>query len=188
VRQHGDIPADFFSSQPPDPVMQGDVLGPLPFMFEDEDGELVERRTPGMLVSQSCDFDQDQWVLFAPAFPYSDFAGSRNASSIRSNEITNLFYLPPLVDNEPLVIDFRLMQPFAKQRVQDKARTGELSRIRSFTDEGWYLLLAKLTLHFLRPQTEDERRGPSRPHLADRVRYVAWQIPAMGRYVMLGRS
>jgi hypothetical protein len=141
-----------------------------------------------MLLSQSCDFDQDQWVLFAPAFPYSDFAASSNAASIRANEITTLFYLPALVNQEAVVIDFRFAQPFAKQRVAEKLNAGTIHRTRSFTDEGWYLLLAKLTLHFLRPQAADEVRGMSVPSLAERVSYLIWQIPALARYVLEGRG
>lgn len=188
VRDHGDTWAHYFSVQIPANVMQGDVLGPLPFTFESDANELVERRALGMMVSQSCDFDEDRFALFAPAFPYADFAKQSNASSIRANEITTLFYLPPLVGSEPLVVDFRLMQPFSTGQIARKAAQGELVRERSFTDLGWYLLLAKLTLHFLRPQPEDDERSPETDVFSDRLQYALWQIPALTRYVFLPRS
>jgi hypothetical protein len=188
IRQHGEISADFFASQPPPQIVQGDVVGPLTFFIETSDGSLLERKVPGMLLSQSCDFDQDQWVLFAPAFPYKDFADGSNASSIRANQITTMFYLPAVVHEEAVVIDFRLTQPFAKKLIAEKLTSGTIRRNRSFTDEGWYLLLAKLTLHFLRPQPTDEVRGVSLPSLRERVVYLMWQIPALGRYLVEGRG
>lgn len=188
IRQHGDISADFFASPPNDRLMQGDIVGPLPFLLETADGELVQKAVPGMLLSQSCDFDEDVHVLFAPAYPYADVAHTKNASSIRANEMTPLFYLPPLLRREALVVDFRLMQPLRKASILTKYEKGAYRRTSSFTDEGWYLLLAKLTLHFLRPQASDEDRGVSRPLFAERVEYVVGQIPALGRYLIHGRS
>jgi hypothetical protein len=188
VRQYGDISADFFASQPTELVAQGDVLGPLPFLFEDAEGEIVERSVFGMMVSQSCDFDADSRVLFAPAFSFGDFAAQKNANSIRANEITTLFYLPPLLSSDALVVDFRLMQPFVTERVAAKVASGEWKRVRSFTHVGWYLFLAKLTLHFLRPQREQEARAVSAPEVSERIRYALLQIPALGRYVIEGRG
>jgi hypothetical protein len=185
ARKYPDIPASVFATELPAKVMQGDVLGPLLFEIESERSGLFSVRVPGLMLSHSCDFDADPFVTFVPCYEYKKYAHLTNASSIRANEVTGLFFLPPVRNREALVADFRTPSALRTATVRSSLERGECTRICSFTEIGWYLFITKLTLHFLRPQL-DEKRGIAQPELRERLLYALWQLIALGGYVVNG--
>lgn len=187
-RENGKVTADLFAVQPPANVCQGDVLGPLPFILRDPSGSLSEDIVDGMLISQSCDYDNDQFATFAPCYPLQRFAALGFYASILANEKTALFYLPPIGRHRGMVADLAAMQPFPKAFLEQQLASTAAARVCSFSDIGYVLFLMKLTVHFMRPQPPDEVRGGGIAPLSNRLRNAAHQMRALIRYVIAPRN
>lgn len=184
--QYGDYAADLFVTQFDDKVSQGDVLEGLVFEIEQGNGELLQQEVPGMMLSPSCDFDNDPTVVFAPCYPWSWFETANNASSIEVNEISNRFYLPRSGRRAALVVDFSVIQAFRSDYIRAAITANTVRKIESFTVLGWWLLIAKLALHFLRPE-KDNPRGAAVPSLGARIEIAFLEFRSLLQYVFVGR-
>lgn len=155
--------------------------------MENEQGELIRQDVLGMLLSHSCDFDEEAVVVFSPCYPFRWFRNAGNASSIRANHVFHNLYLPPSPRRDATVVDLSIVQTFRTSYIRAGLESGALVKIEGFTDIGWYFLISKLTLHFMRPQPAAETRGVSKPTLSERVRTLVRQGPAVFRYLLFGR-
>jgi hypothetical protein len=177
------VAADFFATQLPASVCQGDVLGPLPLLWYDTDGLRYEEDVLAMLISPSCDYDNDAIALFAPCFPLSRFEGAGFYASIIAQEKAALFYLAPTLRREGLVVDLSNIQPYPTSAVIAGLQTGSIGRVSSFTTLGYVGMMLKLTHHLLRPEAHDEIRGVSSNGVLERLRLIAREIRHLFRFV-----
>ena len=180
------FPSEFFASQLPSEVSQGEVLGPLPLLWYDTDGQRYEEEVLAMLISLSCDFDHDPTALFAPCFPASRFAGKGYYASITAQEKASLFYLAPTADREALVADLSNIQPFPISYVVEGLASKRISRVCSFSPMGYVLMLLKLTHHLMRVDSPDEIRNSARPRLIGRIATAFKEIGRLVQYVIIG--
>jgi hypothetical protein len=182
------IAADFFATQLPSAVCQGDVLGPLPMLWYDTDGQRYEENVLAMLISPSCDYDNDAIALFAPCFPLTRYSNIGFYASIVAQEKASLFYLAPTADREALVVDLSHIQPFPTRNVLDGLATGQIQRVCSFTLIGYVGMILKLTYHLMRAEAEDEARGTAQRSVLQRLSIVGFELARLAKYLFVGGS
>ncbi len=155
----GDLdPASLFCARVFDFLTQGDVIEPVRFVLTDDDGQELQYSGPGLLISNSCDADHDEHVIFAACYPLDAFLDGRvvDERTIQSNCIFNLLYLPLLGPHEKgLVADLSLLQSHSRTFVSTSLIRGSTTKICSLSQWGFYLLLAKLSIHLMRPEAAE---------------------------------
>ena len=77
-----------------------------------------------------------------------------NRNDIVNNLHYRLFYLPDKRFEE-LVVDFSLMNTFNKKLLNAQIEDGKVKKVSSLNQMGFYLLLSKLTVCFMRPEDEE---------------------------------
>lgn len=140
-------------------LSQGDIIAPLPaFFFDGTSVKQGREPGPGILLEHECDMSVDDGqvrnshYVFAPLIPadvlrdyFDDF------SAIENNSITHKIYfsaLPP--DGAAYVADLNMIGSLRANWLHEALEKRSLSRLASLSDNGFYFLLAKLTVHFLR--------------------------------------
>lgn len=147
-----------FSTRKFEYLAQGDVMAPVKFVTTDEDGGELEYTGPGMLLSNTCDAEHEEHVVFAACYPYNLFRelSTVDEASLRSNCIFNLLYLPLLgIDGKGLVVDLSLIQSHSRAFISESLLQGRLTKVSSLSQLGFYLFLAKVTIHLMRPEPAD---------------------------------
>lgn len=152
---------DLFAVTLPQKICQGDIVSELTFLSLSEDGRVSKARLPAMLLSHSCDFDNaSHSVTFAPVFPFAAFAANAGlAGYLRKNQVFDRLFLPSVSGLGDRVVDFSRAQPFPVALIKNRCNNDPRFRQTSFTQVGYYFFVAKLAIHFLRPQAADELRG-----------------------------
>lgn len=140
---------------------QGDIVTNIPFLTLQEDSEYLAQKMYGMILSNTCDFANNENVLLAPAYEMNFFIecfGDKEDTlvSLRNNLIYDKFCLPAYSDKCPeLVIDFNGINSFAVKFIEKNVAENRSGRVASLSQEGYYYLLTKLTVHFLRPESTE---------------------------------
>lgn len=131
-------------------LAQGDIFGDLiPFIKQDKNGELSVLKAKAILLSNTCDSERDDILIFAPLIPIKSL--DMDEQAVKSNQIYRLLYFPdPLI--EEYVVDLSLLNSFSRVMFENKLREGKFSKIMSLNDLGYYLFLCKLTVHLMRPE------------------------------------
>lgn len=176
----------YFATQLGDKLCQGDVVAGLRWVYEKEDGTFWRPTYPGMLMSHSCDVDNDDWLCFAPCFDFDPAVN--NAADVKKNEVYDVYYLPPHQGRAARVADFAMMQSMRAERIIAGLNNGSLTRVEHLTPLGYYHFVSKLTVHFLRPQPPEDVRYRCAPPLGERVRYAASASVGLARYAIRGDS
>lgn len=180
------IRSDLFASAPPAQICQGDILEAISFL-EDYGDEYRESSGPGLLLSHSCDVDQGERLVFAACRSFAGYRDHPSQGDIRRNTYFSLFFLGSVPSAGDLVADFNTLQSIDRRYLLEQVRSGSVRRISSFTPYGYYYFIAKLTVHFLRAQSEEEQRGTARPSFLTRLRDVALELPGLAGYLIGGR-
>jgi len=156
-------------------IYQGDGLKGFKF-YSFEKNEL--KVGPGLVLSNTCDLSLDNkrymptQILYAPIIAVSRYINiltengisqeqiNSHLKSIREQEITSIFYIPPVegrIDESMVFLD-----RISNMR-NSLATTKELLSERIFTlsNFGFYLFLLKLSIHFTRIREGVDRRTTS---------------------------
>lgn len=131
----------------------------------------------GLVLSNSCDIAAannpytEQRIVYSPLLSlrlYQEFLIAEGhgpekvdelAHRIRQQKVHRIFYLPPMegVREESIVaLDLLHSQPL------DSVRGHGLRRLFTLSTFGWYMLLLKISIHFLRMQEAVERKAVAR--------------------------
>jgi hypothetical protein len=158
----------------PDIIYQGDGIDGL-LVVNFPDTEI--KKAPGMIFSNTCDIDERNKRLFPSTLVYSPIFNLEkyrkglidskikdarsiedHISSIRSQRITQIFYLPKggALSNESIVFLDRVNSCDNTFLEREKLRD---IRIFTLSNYGLYLFIFKLSVHFTRI-TEDIDRSP----------------------------
>ena len=143
---------NLLNDKPYDYLTQGDILSNEPFGKIEENGGKSAQRRYGMLLSFTCSADDDDDIVIAPLLQIKDLGLNRN--DIVNNLHYRLFYLPDKRFEE-LVVDFSLMNTFNKKLLNAQIEDGKVKKVSSLNQMGFYLLLSKLTVCFMRPEDEE---------------------------------
>lgn len=181
------IDADCFSKEGErGPIVQGDIISALPFVVQEKDGSFGRALRSGMLLSHSCDFDNDEWVTFAACHPFPSKASS--ASAMRANRVTSVFFLPMHEQRGDVIVQLSQLQTLRTSFIRDALASGLSMREDGLSLIGYYYLITKLAVHQLRPYPEDEGRGTATLSFVERLRYAATLAANLPRYVTIGRA
>ena len=143
---------NLLNDKPYDYLTQGDILSNVPFIKTEKNGEISAQRAFGMLLSNTCSADHDDDIVIAPLLQIKDLGLNKN--DIVNNLHYRLFYLPDKRFEE-LVVDFSLMNTFNKNLLNSQIEDGKVKKVSSLNQMGFYLLLSKLTVCFMRPEDEE---------------------------------
>jgi len=170
IRQHGPVSREFYAGTLPPKPCQGDIVEPLTFIVPEDDGTFAERVGPGMILSNSCDFDEDAQLVVAECRPFQPYQAHRSSAAIKNNTFFSLMYLADVPARGDLIVALSQLQSVRQVFLKTGLDNGHITRLMSFTRLGYYFLIAKLTVHLLRPQAPDEIRHEARaPNVVERV-------------------
>src|SRR5262245_7989544 len=71
IRQHGNDAGQFATLPIDGPPLQGDILGPIAVYETDEEGQPSRFNGQAMVLSNSCDAENDESVVVCPGMPSS---------------------------------------------------------------------------------------------------------------------
>jgi hypothetical protein len=131
-------------------LIQGDIIKEVPFRKYDDNGQEEEYISDGLIVSNSCDIENDTQVLIAPFIPIDKL--SLDMSALKNNSYYSLLYFPDSRYSDK-VADLNLLSPYPRKLILDKIAVGKIIKIFSLNLIGYYLFISKITVHLLR--TED---------------------------------
>lgn len=130
-------------------LSQGDIIGELPFTYYTSDGSVRKFKSNGLLLSNTCDAENDDTIIFAPLIPINGFDG--DLTNILKNMNYRLLHFPDK-DFHDYVIDFGLINSYSTKLIGQSIEDKKINKIASLNDLGYYLFLCKLTIHFMRPE------------------------------------
>lgn len=153
IKNHGSI--DYIAPSPLPFLAQGDILKDMFFWHISDSGELIEINSPGILLSNTCDAENDDLILFSPLIAITAFEENGfNKDAIVMNHYTSLLYLPepPLKD---YVVDLSVATSYNRELIMSSINSQKLNKISSLSLKGYYFFLSKLTVHLMRPEACD---------------------------------
>ena len=177
VRRDRPTPNQLYAIPAPAGICQGDVIGPATFKWVGDEGEWVEDRGLGLVLSNSCDAERDDYITIALCFEYQEFAADAAISAradfavgVANNLVTNLLFLPAVPGAGDLVGDLSTVVTVSRHFLERGLADGTIHRYSALSPFGYYVFLSKLSLHYLRPEEDVERPMPPRPTRLDRIR------------------
>jgi hypothetical protein len=135
-------------------LIQGDIIGPVKTFFLDEEGNLFSKEFPVVVLTNTCDIENDENLILSVCYSENDFYENFNhikRGDIASNTIGNFFYIYKDA-GDSYVCDLSDCTTYSKLLVQNLLETGKINRYGTLTQVGWYILILKLTYHFFRPE------------------------------------
>jgi len=151
--------------------LQGDFISSFPVCYIDPELEPVVSRRTVMIINNTCDLPEGRgnFVSVAPAFDFKKYiesqAGKRTTESLknyeadlRKNQISELVFIPQITgfsDGVIVRLDWICSVPISF--LNEAVSSG--SRIGSFTQNGFYVLLMKLTCHLTRQESPEVSRN-----------------------------
>jgi len=152
-------PSAFFTSSFQKNLIQGDIITNIPFVTFAENDKIIDERLHGMLLSTPCDFKNNDRVLFAPCYSIDYFIEAygndeTRIDALKKNIIFDKFYIPPYLKCSELIVDFNGINTHEVKFISAQMISKKSQQISCLTSAGYYYLLAKLTVHFLRPESE----------------------------------
>ena len=143
---------EWFRMTPMDYLSQGDIIDTLPFTFFDSEGNKKTSLTKGIILSNTCDISRDDYVIVAPLLKYIDFNGSQR-KIMRANK----YYDKMCFTNSQLndyFVDFTRLTSFNRELLLKLLESKTYVQY-SLNQYGYYLLLIKLTIYFMRPEDKE---------------------------------
>ncbi|MEG1142805.1 MAG: hypothetical protein RSE41_10265 [Clostridia bacterium] len=142
----------YISNELLEEVSQGDILSKVPFSYYDENGLQSSFSADAMILSTSCNIDQKPKIVMAPVFPMDAFNG--NVGELKKNTIFDYMYIDDIKLRNHFV-DFSTLNTFNKKLISDGLKTGKIIRKVSLNQLGYYFLVIKLTIYFMRKEDPD---------------------------------
>jgi len=149
-----------------EPRLQGDLILQIPVAVIDPAGKARSRNLTAMVLNNACDLQsgRSEFISLAPVEDFSAFSEAmlnkdrdqarQYLNSLQANQIDELLYLPrsPQLPNGG-VVRFDLISSLSAT-VYESAIAGS-RRLASLTQNGFYLLLMKLTHFLARPESAE---------------------------------
>ena len=175
LRRDRPISKELYAATMPDGLCQGDIVGPVPFKLLGDDGTWAESMSEGLVLSNSCDIENEDIVNLALCFSYRQFVSETQhakppdfSQTIARNLISQFLYLPAVPTIGDTVCDLSIVTSLSRRHVQAEMARGTIRRMSAFSQFGYYLFISKLSVHFLRPEQGVERLPVRRPRFSER--------------------
>lgn len=135
-----------------DYLTQGDVFSEMPLTYIDKDGNVITIFRKAILLCNTCDSTRNDKLQFAAIHPVEDLGENESfKESVRHNRAFQFLYLPdPKIDDS--VIDFGIISTISREAFDKLLQQGKVNKIASLSQVGYYMLLSKLTVYFMRPE------------------------------------
>lgn len=169
--------SDFFIDSSPDYLMQSDVLNSIKMIsWDSETKDFKTGFIPAILLSSTCDLNKDNFhsinkkeVLFAPVIAIHEFCSDLKEegykkdqidtfyNTLRKQEFSNLFYIPPNdINGKDYMVFLDKVSWFpSSELLNDDVELNSL-RFISLSNFGFYLFILKLSYHLCRlPEDKD---------------------------------
>lgn len=142
---------NWFSNFSLEGINQGDIVNKIPFIIQNVDGSYKAFLTKGIIISNSCDLTRDKYIALAPLIPYSK-SNEFNADQKRDllNNKYNGKMCFTLSNIEDYYVDFTRIQCFNREIIVKLIESNKIKLEHSLSQFGWYFLLTKLTIHYMR--------------------------------------
>lgn len=144
---------EWFRPTPIDYLSQGDIIEKIPFTFFDENGKKDTILTKGIILSNTCDASRDDYIIIAPLIKYDKVLDNSQKKIARANK----YYDKMCFTNSQLdgyFIDFTRATTFNRKLLL-KLLENKTNVEYSLNQYGYYLLLTKLTIYFMRPEDKE---------------------------------
>lgn len=144
---------EWFRPTPIDYLSQGDIIEKIPFTFVDENGKKDTILTKGIILSNTCDASRDDYIIIAPLIKYDKVLDENQKKIARANK----YYDKMCFTNSQLdgyFIDFTRATAFNRNLLL-KLLENKTNIEYSLNQYGYYLLLTKLTIYFMRPEDKE---------------------------------
>lgn len=141
---------NWFSKNNLEGITQGDILDNIYFNYQDENGNYSAYHTKAIVISNSCDIENDDYVLLAPFIPIDTNEFSEEQ---KQDLVNNRYFGKMCLSYSPIenyYIDFSKIQSFNKKLLFKLLEKNKIKLEYSLSQFGWYFLLTKLTIHFMR--------------------------------------
>lgn len=130
---------------------QGDILSTIPFLKFTEDGQISNFKAPGMIITSSCDLDRKETIVLCPCFPLKNFEKFGCYAEIPKNRVFEFFYIGYGLTGDEWVVDLSRPMTLLRNRVLKRIEEGDIVRLHSLTQIGWYLFITKFSMNYFRP-------------------------------------
>jgi hypothetical protein len=160
--------SNIYANSPPDYWMQGDIFKDIDYPYY-VDGKYEIAKTDAMLISNTCDVSLDNMrdfytsqLAFVPVANLQSYENGlltkfsrervkSHIDAIRKQGITSFFYIPPKSthDQEKFARFDMVFSIYLKNMKITKEQLLS-NRVLSFSNNGFYILLYKISRHFTR--------------------------------------
>jgi len=137
---------------------QGDFFTNVPFLVYNNKGEIFGAKHKAILLSNTCDASRKDNLIFAPLLPLGSFVKKSeiknktfDVNKAQKNEMYNLLYFHDQRVGDYL-IDFNHITSINREFFLERLHENKSAKSYSLNQTGYYLLLTKLTIHFMRPE------------------------------------
>lgn len=144
-------------------LCQGDIVENVNVPIIGIDGSINIAERTVLIISNSCDIENDDYILIAPFYSFKEGGFSQSQiKELKNNRFFGKMYFPD-VSEEEMFADFSYIQSMPKQYFYDGLKNNTMHIKHSLNRVGFYLLLCKLTIHLMRP--EDKQLQEDREHI-----------------------
>lgn len=166
IGQFDDKKDELYNCEKNDNLVQGDVLTEIVFLNIFDQGKAIKKKLKGMIISNSCDIENDENILVAPVYDYSEDVRMQNNDqsyifNLKKNIICEKFYLPEYKEYSGFVVNFSKATSFNSNYFKSNVKDNSINRVASLSLNGWYFLMNKLALYLFRPESDDVLRTDS---------------------------
>lgn len=155
IRQTGNnIEYESYYSYAQNDLIQGDVIDGIKFILIDKNGKpIVTPKMKAMVISTSCDIEQDRNITLCPLFDNSDLNGSA-LYDVMHNLKFDTFY----IDSEAIKdshVKFSVCNTVDKELIFNALREGKIKKVFTMNMMTYYLFIVKLTIHYMRMEDSE---------------------------------
>ena len=159
IAQFGLNPQLLYQSINKNVIYQGDIITEIQFVTLIRSNLYRKKTLKGMLISNTCDYENRDTILIAPVYSFKHikrkYKGASFIDSLKKNLIYDKFYLPGYIPNNDAVVDFSGINSVKKDFLVSSINNKEIDRINSFSQMGFYYFITKLTVYFLRRESNE---------------------------------
>jgi|GEM_PF-2000921 len=152
-------------SDPTEQWSQGDILNKISFLGFTKEGRVSNYEAPAMIITNTCDLDRKETIVLCPCYPLEKFKPLKSYSDIPKNNVAEYFYIGEGLTGGNWVVDLGHPMTLPRDRMFEKIERGDITRLHSLTQIGWYLFITKFSIKYLRPDdptTMQERQSQKR--------------------------
>lgn len=150
-------------------IYQGDILRKVSVQVMGPDGTVLSRECPVVVLSHTCDCQENQadFVAVAPFFSFQEASEDDQFDAaeldtfrqdMRANRLKDKFFLPRVGDLPDGWLDFNQVFSISSQYFHSENFKGARERIASLSAKGHYFFLMRLSFSVGRPDPTDSKR------------------------------